>query len=55
MSSSSISPSRRRIIFIDIDGTILEHGAQMSASTPVAIAAARANGHLVYLLSLIHI
>ena len=49
VSSSSITPSRRRIIFIDIDGTILEHGAQMSASTPVAIAASRANGHLVYL------
>jgi hydroxymethylpyrimidine pyrophosphatase-like HAD family hydrolase len=49
VSSSSITPSRRRIIFIDIDGTILEHGAQMSASTPVAIAAARAGGHLVYL------
>jgi len=47
--SPATSPSRRRIVFIDIDGTILEHGAQMSASTPVAIAAARANGHLVYL------
>jgi len=43
------APSRRRIVFIDIDGTILEHGAQMSPSTPLAIAAARANGHLVYL------
>jgi len=42
-------PSRRRIVFIDIDGTILEHGARMSPSTPVAIATARANGHLVYL------
>lgn len=45
----STSPSRRRIVFIDIDGTILEHGARMSPSTPAAIAAARANGHLVYL------
>lgn len=43
------APSRRRIVFIDIDGTILEHGARMSPSTPLAIAAARANGHLVYL------
>ncbi|WP_336631905.1 MULTISPECIES: Cof-type HAD-IIB family hydrolase [unclassified Microbacterium] len=41
--------SRRRIVFIDIDGTILEHGSRMSSSTPAAIAAARANGHLVYL------
>lgn len=43
------SASPRRIVFIDIDGTILEHGSKMSPSTPLAIAAARANGHLVYL------
>lgn len=43
------SPSRRRIVFIDIDGTILEHGSRMAPSTPAAIAAARAAGHLVYL------
>lgn len=43
------TPSPRRIVFIDIDGTILEHGSRMSPSTPTAIATARANGHLVYL------
>lgn len=48
-SSPSTSPTRPRIVFIDIDGTILEHGSRMSPSTPTAIAAARANGHLVYL------
>lgn len=47
----SVTPtdSPRRIVFIDIDGTILEHGSRMSPSTPAAIAAARANGHLIYL------
>ena len=43
------APASSRIVFIDVDGTILEHGSRMSASTPAAIAAARANGHLVYL------
>ncbi len=45
----TLPPSSSRIVFIDIDGTILEHGSRMAASTPAAIAAARANGHLVYL------
>ncbi|MEV5069866.1 HAD family hydrolase [Microbacterium sp. LMI12-1-1.1] len=41
--------SGRRIIFLDVDGTILEHGSHISPSTPGAVRAARAAGHLVYL------
>ena len=41
--------SPQRIVFIDIDGTILEHGSVIAPSTVSAIRAARANGHLVYL------
>lgn len=37
-----------RIIFLDIDGTIQEHGSVVAPSTVTAIRAARANGHLVY-------
>lgn len=39
----------RRIVFIDVDGTILEHGSHVAPSTGPAIRAARAAGHLVYL------
>lgn len=38
-----------RIAFLDVDGTILEHGSVIAPSTPAAIAEARARGHLVYL------
>jgi Cof subfamily protein (haloacid dehalogenase superfamily) len=41
--------SPQRIAFIDVDGTILEHGSVIAPSTITAIRAARANGHLVYL------
>lgn len=41
--------SPQRIVFIDVDGTILEHGSVIAPSTVTAIRAARANGHLVYL------
>lgn len=41
--------SPQRIVFIDVDGTILEHGAVIAPSTVDAIGAARARGHLVYL------
>ncbi|WP_426322205.1 Cof-type HAD-IIB family hydrolase [Microbacterium sp. E-13] len=40
---------RRRIVFLDVDGTILEHGSHVAPSTGPAIRAARAAGHLVYL------
>ena len=41
--------SPQRIVFIDVDGTILEHGTVIAPSTVTAIRAARRNGHLVYL------
>jgi len=41
--------SSPRIVFIDVDGTILEHGSVIAPSTIAAIRTARARGHLVYL------
>ncbi|MEW2013590.1 MULTISPECIES: Cof-type HAD-IIB family hydrolase [Microbacterium] len=38
-----------RIAFLDVDGTILEHGTAVADSTITAIRTARENGHLVYL------
>jgi Cof subfamily protein (haloacid dehalogenase superfamily) len=38
-----------RIAFLDIDGTILDHGKTIAPSTVAAIQGARAAGHLVYL------
>lgn len=40
---------RQRIIFLDVDGTIVEHGRFIPASAIDAIQRARANGHLVFL------
>lgn len=40
---------RARVIFLDVDGTILDGHERMAASTPEAIRRARAAGHLVYL------
>jgi len=39
----------QRIAFLDVDGTILEHGGVIAPSTVTAVRSARANGHLVYL------
>lgn len=39
----------QRIAFLDVDGTILEHGSRIAPSTVTAVRAARENGHLVYL------
>ncbi|WP_125133046.1 Cof-type HAD-IIB family hydrolase [Microbacterium sp. 10M-3C3] len=41
--------SPRRIAFLDVDGTILEHGSVIAPSTVTAIRTARANGHAVWL------
>lgn len=38
-----------RIAFLDVDGTILEHGSVIAPSTVSAIRRARENGHLVWL------
>ena len=46
MTSTTSSP---RIVFIDVDGTILEHGSVIAPSTVSAIRTARSRGHLVYL------
>lgn len=43
------SAQRRRIVFLDVDGTIVEHGSHVAPSTGEAVRAARAAGHLVYL------
>jgi Cof subfamily protein (haloacid dehalogenase superfamily) len=47
--SAPPASDRRRIVFLDVDGTILEHGSHVSPSTGPAVRAARAAGHLVYL------
>ncbi|GAA1466077.1 Cof subfamily protein (haloacid dehalogenase superfamily) [Microbacterium thalassium] len=39
----------RRIAFLDVDGTILDHGQTVADSTVDAVRTARAAGHLVYL------
>jgi len=41
----------RRIAFLDIDGTIIDHDGGIPESTVRAIRTARANGHLVFLAS----
>ncbi|OYC98545.1 Cof-type HAD-IIB family hydrolase [Microbacterium sp. Yaish 1] len=41
--------SQSRIIFLDVDGTILAHGETIAPSTIAAVRAARERGHLVYL------
>lgn len=43
-----IAPSAR-IVFLDVDGTIIDHDGTIPASAIEAIGAARANGHLVLL------
>lgn len=49
MESVTSSTSPQRIVFLDVDGTILEHGEHIAPSTVAAIRQARENGHLVYL------
>lgn len=41
--------SRRRAVFLDVDGTILDHAERLSPTTVAAVQGARAAGHLVYL------
>ena len=41
--------SEPRIIFLDVDGTILAHGETIAPSTIAAVRAARERGHLVFL------
>ncbi len=39
---------RRRAVFVDVDGTIMQDGRYIPPSAVAAIRAARANGHLVF-------
>lgn len=43
------NPERTRVVFLDVDGTIVEDGRYIPASTIEAIRNARENGHLVFL------
>lgn len=38
----------RRIVFLDVDGTLIDHGQRMVASVPEAIRRARRAGHLLF-------
>lgn len=40
---------RRRAVFLDVDGTLLQDGIHLPASAVAAVQTARANGHLVLL------
>ncbi|MFT4051160.1 MAG: HAD hydrolase family protein [Microbacterium sp.] len=46
--TAPVMPSQQ-IVFIDVDGTILEHGSSIAESAVSAIRQTRRNGHLVYL------
>lgn len=39
----------RRAVFLDVDGTLVDHAGQVPPSARDAVRAARANGHLVFL------
>lgn len=41
--------SSQRIVFLDVDGTLIDSGERMAVGTADAIRSVRANGHLVYL------
>lgn len=42
-------PSNRRIVFLDVDGTLIDSGERIADSTIAAVRTARANGHLLFL------
>lgn len=46
--STAPAAFRRRAIFLDVDGTIMQDGHYIPSSAVAAIRAARANGHLVF-------
>ncbi|MDR2703036.1 MAG: Cof-type HAD-IIB family hydrolase [Cellulomonadaceae bacterium] len=47
LSRGQSAAGRRRVVFIDVDGTLMDHEI-IDPLAPAAIAAARANGHLVF-------
>lgn len=44
-----------KIIFLDVDGTLVDYENRIPDSAVTAIRQAREKGHRVYVLSLIHI
>ena len=44
-----------KIIFLDVDGTLVDYENRLPDSAVTAVRRARENGHRVYILSLIHI
>jgi len=46
--TEALGDGRRRIVFLDVDGTLTDHGI-LDPTAPDAIRAARAGGHLVFL------
>ena len=47
--ASSVSTFRRRAIFLDVDGTLIDHEERLADSSVDAIRQARAAGHLVFI------
>ena len=41
--------SDKKIIFLDVDGTLIDYNAIMPSSAGKAVDEARKNGHLVYI------
>ena len=41
--------SEKKIVFLDVDGTLIDYEAKMPESAGRAVDQARANGHLVYI------
>ncbi|RKT35626.1 hypothetical protein DEU34_0129 [Microbacterium sp. AG1240] len=44
-----MTPTRTRIAFLDVDGTLIDHQQRLAPSAIEAVRGARARGHLVYL------
>ena len=49
MSAQNRAMTPRRIVFLDVDGTLLDHNQEVSPTVAEAVRAARANGHLLFL------
>jgi Cof subfamily protein (haloacid dehalogenase superfamily) len=49
VSVEAMTPSRSRIAFLDVDGTLIDHSQRLAPSAVEAVQGARAAGHLVYL------
>ncbi|MGN6501919.1 MAG: HAD hydrolase family protein, partial [Pseudolysinimonas sp.] len=41
-------PVRRRAVFLDVDGTLIDHAEALAPSAVAAVRGARRNGHLVF-------